>query len=149
MRTMSVALCTLAVSILAMQGGCANPDRELRKKDTEFAADAAKRGPFSTTRPVGSAHEAPARAEVGYGLKRLSIVNLSNEDWSNVEVWVNRQYVCFLPRMEKGILKRIDFTMLYNDRGQHFPRDNATVRVEQVHLVKDGKVYPVKTQLSE
>lgn len=139
----------IAAVVAAALVGCANPDKSLRMKDTERAADAAKRGPFSTTRPVGAEAEAPARAEVGYGLKRLSIVNLSNEDWTNVEVWVNRQYVCFVPNMEKGVLKRIDFTMLFNDKGQHFPRNNATIRIEQVDIVKDGKVYPVKTQLSE
>ena len=34
---------------------------------------------------------------VDYGADTLQVVNLSDEDWDNVEIWLNRQYVVFIP----------------------------------------------------
>jgi hypothetical protein len=148
-----VALITSAALAGAL-AGCAgrvsmipNPDPNLRKSSTQFAADAANRHPFKGDLPKGG--EAVARAQVGYELNRLEITNLSNEDWHDCEVWVNGKYVVFLPKMEHGRLKILPFQMIYDDRGNYFPLDNTKTLVNQVAMVKDGKVYDVPVKLAD
>ena len=76
-------------------------------------------------------------AQVGYTLNHIDIVNLSKEPWNDVEIWVNQNYVVHLPVMEPNKLKTIEFTMLYDDKGNYFPLDNSKV------LVKKGKAFDV------
>src|SRR5690348_84769 len=112
-----VAMLILAV-VAASLVGCSgraelfpNSDVSLRKPSTAFAADAAKRFPYKLDAP--RAGQAEARAQVGYQLDVLEIVNLSNEEWNDVEVWVNQQYVVSLKKMEPHVLKRLTFQMLF------------------------------------
>lgn len=152
MRHTMVAAASLAgVMIL---GGCAgrpslipNSDPALRKTSAEFAADAAKRFPYPADAPDGG--EAVARSQVGYVLDRLDIINLSDEDWDNVDVWVNKAYVVHLPKMEKGMLKHIPFQMLFNDEGQSFPTDNSKILVETVQILRDGTLYTVPSAIAD
>lgn len=124
-----------------------NKDMSLRKTPAEFAADAAKRHPY----PANAEHGGTARArvQVGYVLDRLELVNLSDSTWTDVEVWVNGQYVVFLPQIEPRVLKQIPFRALYNDQGHHFPLSSGDwlnrkpVMVEKVELHRDGKLYDV------
>lgn len=148
---LAMALFVLVGAVLA---GCqgrpaifSNPDPLLRKNATAFAADSAKRFPYKADAPKGG--DATARAQVEYGFKCLEVVNQSTDDWTDVEVWVNQSYVCFLPRMEHGVLKRIEFPMLYNANGEHFPTNNSTIRIEKVEILRDGKLFTVSRQLSE
>jgi hypothetical protein len=153
--TLTVAAATTTTVAAALfAGGCAgrvsmipNPDPNLRKSSTQFAADAVSRHPFKADAP--KAGEAVARAEVGYTLNRIDLVNLSNEDWNDVEVWVNQQYVVHLPKMEHGRLKILPFQMLYDDKGNYFPLDNRKVLVNQVSLYRDGKLYDVPVKLGD
>jgi hypothetical protein len=138
---------TLAL-VLLPAGGCANrptlfanPDPNLRKTRDELAADASTRFPFKEHLP--QAKEVKARAEAAYLLNRLEVVNFTGQDWTNVEVWVNRQYVCFVPVMEDRKLKEIHFPMLYDGAGRHFPMDNRQVRVEKVEILRDGTLYEI------
>ena len=144
----------LGVTALFVVGGCAgrpallpNPDPTLDKPSTVFAADAVKRFPYKSDAPRGG--EAVARAQVGYTLNRIDIINLSDEDWSDVEVWVNQGYVVHVPLMKAHELKRLNFQMLYNDNGQYFPVDNSKVLVKSVELYRDGKMYTVPVQLAD
>lgn len=138
----------------AMLVGCAgrtellpNKDPALRKTPAEFAADAAKRHPYPANAARGGT--AMARAEAGYVVDELSIVNTSDTPWTEVEVWVNGQYVVFLPQIESRLLKKLQFRALYNDQGQHFPVSNGEffnrkpVLVEKVEIFRDGKLYDV------
>src|SRR5215217_3536484 len=109
-------LLMIAVAVLA---GCSgrpslipNADQSLRKPSSQFAADAAKRHPYKTDAPRGG--EAVARAQVGYTLNQLDVVNLSQEPWTDVEIWVNQKYVVFVPRMEPNKLKTLNFQMLFD-----------------------------------
>ena len=153
----AAALFVIAI-LLALLSGCEgrvslfpNSDPELRKAPPEFAADAAKRFPYKGSAPM--AGEAAARASVDYGLDVLQLTNISDQDWSNVELWINKQYVVFLPKVEKGAqsLKTINFQMLFNDHGQSFPTNNIPVdnQVHSVEVLRDGKLYAVRTQLAD
>src|SRR4029453_17768074 len=85
----------LVAATFALLAGCAgrpslipNSDKSLRKSSAQLAADAAKRHPYKSDAPRGG--EAVARATVGYMLDQVDVVNLSNDDWTDVEVWVNQ-----------------------------------------------------------
>lgn len=116
-----------------------NPDPSLRKTSTQLAADAARRFPYKADAP--HAVESSARAQVAYSLNRLEVLNFSDEDWSDVEVWVNRKYVCHVPKMESRKLKEVHFPMLYDETGAYFPFDNKQTRVETVEIFRDGTMY--------
>jgi hypothetical protein len=146
----------LILSVVAVCGlmGCSgrpelfpNSDSLLRKPSTAFAADAAKRFPYKLDAP--RAGSADARAQIGYALDVLEIENLSDEDWPNVELWVNQEYCVFLPRMEKNKLKRVPFQMLFDDSGLSFPTDNKITRINKLEIFRDGKMYDVKMQLAD
>src|SRR6266550_3658362 len=93
-----------------------NSDKSLRKTSAEFAADAAKRFPYPADAPRGG--RAAARAQVGYSLNKIEIVDQDTADWNDVDVWVNQSYVVHLPVMQKQVLKSLPFQMIYNDKGK-------------------------------
>lgn len=124
-----------------------NSDPNLRKTPAEFSADAAKRFPFRVDLP--SSGEAKAGAQVDYTFDEIYVRNLSGTEWKDVELWVNRQYVVFLPVMQPEVSKTLNFRMLYNVDGQHFPLDNNNVRVERLEMIRDGKLYTVPLRLRD
>jgi hypothetical protein len=146
---------TLLLAALAFIGvGCMesptlipNPDPNLRKTSAQFSADAVKRHPFKTDAPKGEPNF--ARSEVGYMVNSLDIVNLSDRDWKNAEVWVNEKYVCMVPDMKQHDLKRLNFEMLFDDEGNYFPRDNSKTLVKTVNVLLDGKMYDCKVTLAD
>ena len=119
-----------------------NSDRNLRRSSAQFAADAALRHPYKAEAPSGG--EAEARAEVDYVFDHINIANLSNQDWKDVEIWVNQNYVVFLPVMQSKAMKKIDFTMLYDDKGHWLPTSN--VLVKKLEIYRDGKRYDVRVK---
>lgn len=151
MNALRLSLCA---SLLLGVVGCAgrpslipNPSKELRKTAAQFAADAAKRHPYKDQAPRGG--QAIARAQVGYVFDQVDVVNLSDTDWHDVEVWVNKKYVCYVPTMKRDDLKVIKFTMLYDADGLNFPTDNRVYRIDTVELLMDGKMYDVTTKLAD
>lgn len=149
MRKISLGI--LALFIIA---GCSgrptiipSADKSLRKSSAEFAADAAKRHPYKSDAPRGG--EAVARSTVGYTLNQLDVVNLSDEQWDDVEIWVNQQYVVFLPHMEPKKLKTIAFQMLFDDKGSYFPLNNSKVQVKKVEAYRGGKMYDIPVKLGD
>ena len=109
-------------------------------------ADAAKRHPFKEDAPRGTAN---ARAEVDYMYRYLGIVNLSEQHWNDVEVWVNRQFVVHVPKWQDGTLKRIQFSMLRDERGNPFTSDAGRRPVKRVEVYTDGKMYEIPLVLAE
>lgn len=143
-----------AAVILMTLVGCAgrpalipNPDKNLRKTSAQFAADAAVRFPYKADAPRGG--EAVARAQVGYALDRVDLVNLSPDTWENVEVWVNQAYVIHLPVVEPNKLKILNFQMLFDNKGRSFPTDNKKVMVDKVEVFRDGKMFDVPVKLGD
>jgi hypothetical protein len=124
-----------------------NPDPSLRKASAQFAADAAVRHPYKSDAPRGG--EAIARSQVGYSLDRVDLVNLSKEEWHDVELWVNEKYVVALPKVEPNKLKIINFQMLYDAKGNYFPTNNSKVLISKVELFKDGKMFDVPVRLGD
>lgn len=154
MRNALVLAASAAAVALGLGLGCSgrpalmpNPDKNLRKASAQLAADAAVRHPYQAELPRGG--EAIARSQVGYTLDRLDFVNLSQEEWSDVELWVNEKYVVHLPRVEPNTLKLIQFQMLFDDKGNYFPTDNKKVMISKVEVLKDGKMFDVPVRLED
>ena len=144
----------IAISAFAGVTGCSgrpalipNPDKNLRKASAQFAADAAVRHPYKAEAPRGG--EAIARSQVGYSLDRLDLVNLSQDAWTDVEIWVNQKYVVHLPKVEPNTLKIINFQMLFDEKGNYFPTDNKKVLISKVEVLKDGKMFEVPVRLGD
>lgn len=151
-RSLTIAL----LGGLGLAAGCAgrpslvpNSDPNLRRTSAQFAADAARRHPYKADAPRGGA--AMGRAEYNLLMGTLQVLNYSDEDWDNVEIWVNRKYVCWLPKIEKGKqrVKTINFQMLYDDAGNYFWTNGGKTPVEQVELYKNGKMYSIDTYLQD
>lgn len=147
-------LFVVIVVVLLLLTGCSNRpsllpnnDHSLRKTSTQFAADAALRHPYKAEAPQGG--EAVARAHVGYSLDRVEVVNLSDEDWHEVELWVNEKYVVYLPKMERNQLKSINFQMLFDSKGNSFPLDNRQTMVEKLDAYRGGKLYAIPVRLAD
>ncbi|HEY8667773.1 MAG TPA: hypothetical protein VIL86_13990 [Tepidisphaeraceae bacterium] len=158
----SIILVSALLTLTAI--GCAgrpslipNPDASLRMKSTEFAADAAKRHPFKEDAP--HAGKAVGLSQVEYVWNRLQITNLSNEDWQDIEVWVNRQYVVHVPKLAHGsrLGVLLPFQMIYDDKGANFPTDNRKLMIQDLNgdgvpdleLYMNGKIYTVDCQLAD
>ncbi|MEA2711768.1 MAG: hypothetical protein QOF78_4369 [Phycisphaerales bacterium] len=153
MRNALILIGAIALSIVGVIG-CSgrpalipNPDKNLRKASAQFAADAASRHPYKAEAPRGG--EAIARSQVGYTLDRLDVINLSKQEWKDVEIWVNQKYVVFLPKVEPNTLKIINFQMLFDGKGNYFPTDNNKVMISKVEVLKDGKMYDLPVRLGD
>jgi hypothetical protein len=120
-------------------------DTALDRTSAQYAADAVKHFPFKADLPKGQTH--PARALVDYSLDFLDFTNLSKQNLTNLEIWINRQYVMSLPLLKSGDIKRLNFRMFYDDQGDHFPLNNnlekGGVIVRQLEMIEDGKIYEV------
>lgn len=140
---------TIALLAFLALAGCRNAtwlpntDGALNKPAKEFAADAAARFPYPADAPRGG--EFLARAEVGYDANVINLGQFSGAPLSDVELWVNKSYVVFLPNIETGRAKLIPFKVIYNDQNQHLPEKG--VMVESVELKVNGTLYKVPTQV--
>jgi len=142
----------IALLGLGLALGCAGrpsllppTDPNLRKTMTQFAADAVKRHPYKSDAPRGG--EAMGRASVDYTFKSIQILNYSDIDWKDVEIWINQNYVLFVPEIPRGKegSKKVEFAMFFDDSGSFFQTDSGKVRVDQLEMLRDGKMYTIKT----
>lgn len=126
-----------------------NSDPALRRTSAEFAADSAKRFPYKANAPRGGT--ALGRAQVGYTLNKIEIVNNGPEDWNDVEIWLNKQYVVHLPvlKARAGKVTSIPFQAIFNDQGHSFPTDNTKTLINKVEVYYGGKMYDVPCQLAD
>ncbi|HZL33972.1 MAG TPA: hypothetical protein VFC78_01600 [Tepidisphaeraceae bacterium] len=141
---------------LGVLAGCAqrpslfpNSDKSLNRKSAQFAADAARRHPYKSNAPRGP--EAQGLADYNLMSGRIQILNASDQDWKDVEVWVNHDYVCWLPIIEKGKarVKTINFKMLYDANGNHFRTNGGKNPLETVEVYCDGKMHNLPTKLTD
>ena len=155
-RVVNWSIFTLcALSLVASLGvGCSgrpsmlpNSDRSLRKSSAQFSADAARRFPYKSDAP--RAGQAVARAQVGYTLNQLEVVNLSDETWIDPEIWVNEKYVVRVPTMKPKELKVLNYQMLFNEKGDYFPVNNKKVRINRVEVYRDGQMWDIPVALAD
>ena len=125
-----------------------NSDKSLRQTPAQFASSAAKRT-YQFDLPDGGA--ARARAQVAYDTDTVQILHDSEEDWTDVEIWVNHKYVVHIPRIEAGRkrVKSITFRMLYDDQGNPFPSDNRRQMIDSLEMVRDGTKYSIPLVLAD
>jgi hypothetical protein len=151
-RVSALVGCVLIGSTLGCAGRAEllpNSDPSLRRTATQFAADAARRFPYKADAPKGP--PAKGRCQVGYALNRLEIVNQSDENWNDVEVWVNGTYVVHLPVLKAHAEKvtSIPFQAIYNEKGESFPTDNSKILVNKVEVYYGGMMHEVPKQLAD
>ena len=125
-----------------------NSDKTLRRTPAQFASEAAKRS-YQPDLPDGGT--AKARAQVAYETDTIQILNDSEEDWHDVEIWVNHKYVVHMSRIEAGRkrVKSLTFLMFYDDQGNPFPRDNRKQMVNSLEMVRDGQKYKIPLFLAD
>ena len=154
MKSISSIACGLIT--LGVLAGCEgrpslipNSDPNLRKTSTQFAADAARRFPYPAGADKGG--DAQGRAQVDLMMAELQILNYDNQDWNDIDIWVNRSYVVHIPRISKAKEKveTINFTMLYDAQGHSFSTDGGKNPMKQVEIVREGKVYQVPLALAD
>jgi hypothetical protein len=152
-RFIALAVVTALFSLAG--GGCAgrvaimpNSDKALNRAPAQFAADAAKRT-YPADIPDGG--RADGRAQVAYEVDQINLLNLSQEDWNDLEIWVNRKYVLHLPKLEAGKkrVETITFLMLYDDQGNPFPSNNIKQKIDTLEMVRDGKRYTIPLVLAD
>jgi hypothetical protein len=150
-RTGAAAAALFCIAVLLLTGaiGCAdrvslipNSDPGLQKTKTEFAADAKLRA-YPAAAPRGGTLN--GRAAYDYESNTLQVANFGPESWAGVELWVNRQWVVFVPKVEgmAQTAKTLNFEMLYDATGKSFPTDNvnADSMVRKVEVLRQGKLY--------
>ena len=138
--TFSAAACEKRPSLFR------NSDPLLNKTSSQFSSDAANRAYRGDAPRAG---QADGRAGVDYTFNTVQVANLSSRDWTDVEVWVNRKYVVFVPRIPARELRTLNFEMMYDGRGNHLPTKAAAPQVQTVELYRDGQMYDVPIRLAE
>ncbi len=143
----------IALSIVAgsMVLGCQNSnavlipssDSSLNKTASTFASEAKAYFPYPKEAARGT--DIDARAEIGYMWNVINLVNYSGEDWENVEVWINKQYVLPIAKMESGKTKRVSFKLFYNEAGTYFPLGGTMIN--SLEIKRDGSMYTVPCQI--
>ena len=158
MKPITLRCCVASFAALALAAVCGctdrptifdNPDPNLRLSSSELRGDALARFPYKEEAP--KAHEIKARAQVAYQLNRMEVVNFSEADWDDVEVWVNHKYVCHVPKMQRGQLKEIHFPMLFDEKGNSFPMNSnkGEMLVRSVEILRDGKMYQLTVEAAD
>lgn len=156
MRKTSRFACCLSVAAMGFLAGCEgrpgiipNSDPALNKTSTQFAADAARRFPYPSS--ASRSKTADGRAEIDLMLTRLQILNSSDEDWTNIDIWLNQSYVCHIPSIPKGKLKveTIQFQMLYNVNGDFFDTQDGKNPVNMVEMFRDGKMSQIPIVMAD
>ena len=98
---MKFAVIVVTVCAMFIAAGCAgrpsllpNSDPSLRRTSAQFAADAAKRHPFKSNAPSGG--EAKVSAQYNLTFATVELLNFGDDDIDDVEVWVNRNWCCWI-----------------------------------------------------
>ncbi len=148
----------LALIVLIGLAGCVdrptltNSDPALHKLSTQFAADAALRHPYKVDAPIGGV--AQANAYIDYMFHRVQLANLSDKDWTGVEVWINKDYVVYVPQIRVGVdggkAKTLDFGMFFDGKGAYYSQSaDMTNRITHLDIYLDGKMYSVPMHLAD
>lgn len=144
-----------AGSLVLLLAGCTtrpayfpNADPALRKDQWQFAADARTRH-YEANAPRGGM--ADGGVEIDYAVRRLNLVNSSPTDWTNVEIWVDKKYVIFVPRVLAHAQRAelLDFNTIFDQGGRPLPPDISTTPINTVEMFRDGKMYDLMVRLAD
>ena len=74
-----------------------------------------------------------------------------DDDWKEIDIWVNKSNVCHVPIIPKGKEKvlTVTFSMLYDEHGTYFSTANGHNPVNRVEILRDGKLYTVPVRLAD
>jgi hypothetical protein len=152
MKSFKITAC-LSFGLLASMAGCTNrptlvpnEDPALNQKPEVLAQAAAQKFPYPAEMPI-SPNPLPVRAELGYWVNEISLLNFGDADLDNVDVWVNQTHVVGPLKLESKKVKKIPFEVFYDAMGKRFPRDG--VRIESLQLRIDDVMHKVPTQLGQ
>ncbi len=150
---------TFAILTTLVSAGCAqrpsiipNSDPALNKKTAEFSADAVNRHPIKSDLPKAGA--ADGVAAINYTAETVQLANLSGESWENLEVWINGKYVVFVPKVEPGKLRTLNFSMFFDGRGNAIPKatkeqKELSPRVASVQVLRNDAWYDMPLKLAD
>lgn len=149
---MKTACIVAAMVAGALAVGCAsgtnrlnpNPEKSLQKKPQELVEYAAG---LEYPADAPRAEVSPIVAEIDYGIDVINLVNLGNEDFQDLDVWVNRQYVVKLASLPVGRQRGINFHILYDKDGQRAPVKG--VWIQSVELLRDGQMFPARLKIAD
>jgi len=116
----------------------------LNKPATQLAREAQLRFPFPVDLERGG--EIAGRAEIGYSLNSISLLNFSGQTWTDVDLWINREYVVNLAEVPSNKLITINFKHLFNEQGVHYPTRNVQTKVAKVELRQGVRVFDLPSQ---
>ena len=140
---------TAGAIVLGCEGSVSllpDADPALRKPPAVFSADAAKRQ-YEADAP--KVQDSQARAQYALILREIDLANISDQDWSNVEVWINAQYVVYCPSFQKKSDKCLYFTMFYDQNGHHFDTKGGANPVKSLEVYRDGVLYQVTDHVAD
>jgi hypothetical protein len=142
-------LCIAAAVMVGCEGSVSlvpNFDPALRKPPAAFAADSAKRK-YEADAP--KVPDSQARAQYALILKEVDLANISTQDWSQVEVWLNGKYVVYCPAFQKKSAKTLYFTMFYDQDGHHFDTHGGNDPVKTIEVYREGTMYTVVNHVAD
>jgi hypothetical protein len=145
----SLVACVAGILLLGCQGTVSlipNADVALRKPPAVFAADAAKRQ-YEADAPKASDKE--FRAQYALMIRQVDLANISDRDYSNVEVWINGKYVVCCPNFQKKSDKTLNFTMFYDRQGHHFETNYGNNPIQSIEVYRDGKMFSVVDHIAD
>jgi hypothetical protein len=144
------ALCGVAFLLIA---GCEqsvslipNNDPSLRKPTAQFSADASKRA-YEADAPKTASDDFRA----GYALtyRRVEMANISDEDYSNIEVWINGKYVVYCNKFEKKSGKSLPFRDFFDGQGHRFDTADGNNAIQTIEVYADGNMHQVKSHVED
>ncbi len=148
----SVVLASLGAAGLLLAGCTSRPtlvpneDPALNRPAEQLAADAIKKFPYPAELAV-SPDPIPVRAEIGYWINEISLVNYGDTDLDNVDIWINQTHVVGPLKLESKKVRKLPFEVFFDAMGKRFPRDG--VRITSLELRIDDVMHKVPTQLGQ
>lgn len=148
----SVLLASLGVASLLVAGCTSRPtlvpneDPALNRPAEQLAADAIKKFPYPADLAI-SPDPIPVRAELGYWINEISLVNYGDADLDNVDIWINQTHVVGPLKLQAKKVRKLPFEVFFDAMGKRFPRDG--VRITSLELRIDDVMHKVPTQLGQ
>ena len=127
----SVAVALVLVSLAGCQ--MVTSDAKERARLAAYAGN--------ITYPAGaSVQTAQVGALISHDEKTLRVVNFSDKDMTNMDVWINRVYVRHVDSLAARSSVDLDLSRFYSKDGSYFGQ-NEQPKVELVQLESGGALY--------